>query len=58
MEFLLSALQENVQQTARNFSRERVAPLAREMDERGEMPMALVAEMAKLGLLGTALPAE
>lgn len=58
MDFSLSALQENVQQTARNFSRERVAPLAREMDERGEMPMALVVEMAKLGLLGTALPAE
>ena len=35
-----------------------MAPLAREMDERGEMPMALVLEMAKLGLLGIALPAE
>ena len=58
MDFSLSASQESVQQIARKFALERVAPLAREMDERREMPMALVAEMAKLGLLGTALPAD
>ena len=34
MEFSLSASQENVQQIARKFAVERVAPLAREMDER------------------------
>ena len=38
--------------------RSRVAPLSREMDEQGEMPLSLVNEMASLGLLGGPLPAE
>ena len=58
MEFALSALQAAVQQLARKFAEERVAPLAREMDERGAMPLSLIAEMAALGLLGGPLPAE
>lgn len=33
-----------------------MAPLAREMDERGFMPLEIVREMAELGLLGGALP--
>jgi len=43
---------------SRAFAQERIAPLAREMDERGEMPLALVREMAARGLLGGPLPKE
>jgi alkylation response protein AidB-like acyl-CoA dehydrogenase len=57
MDFNLSAEQAAVQARARAFAQERVAPLAREMDEQGRMPAGLVAEMAALGLLGGPLPA-
>ncbi|MBI3362585.1 MAG: acyl-CoA dehydrogenase family protein, partial [Chloroflexi bacterium] len=41
---------------ARDFAQKRVAPMAREMDERGEMPVSLVRDMGDLGLLGGPLP--
>ncbi|MBS1904347.1 MAG: acyl-CoA dehydrogenase family protein [Bacteroidetes bacterium] len=46
------------QQIARDFAQNEVAPIAREMDERGEMPMSLVARMADLGLLGATIGRE
>ncbi len=58
MEFELTPAQKAVQALARDFAQGRVAPLAREMDERGEMPLALVGEMGTLGLLGGPLPPE
>lgn len=58
MEFSLSAPQATVQQLARKFANERVAPLSREMDEQGAMPLSLVTDMASVGLLGGPLPAE
>ena len=58
MELELTAAQRAVQTLARDFAQGRVAPLAREMDERGEMPAALVGEMGALGLLGGPLPPE
>lgn len=58
VEFSLSAPQAAVQQLARKFANERVAPLSREMDEQGAMPLSLVTDMASLGLLGGPLPAE
>jgi len=58
MEFELTAAQAAVQNLARNFAQGRVAPLAREMDEQGQMPLALVGEMGALGLLGGPLPPE
>ena len=57
MEFSLSARQAAVQELARKFANERVAPLSREMDEKGEMPLTLVSAMASVGLLGGPLPA-
>jgi alkylation response protein AidB-like acyl-CoA dehydrogenase len=56
MDFNFSPAQLEVQAKARAFAQARVAPLAREMDERGEMPLSLVKEMAGLGLLGGPLP--
>jgi len=58
MEFELTPAQAQVQKLAREFAQDRVAPLARAMDERGQMPLALVGEMGALGLLGGPLPAE
>ncbi len=56
MDFTLTPTQLHWQSVARNFAQGRVVPIAQEMDESGEMPLALVAEMAELGLLGTTLP--
>jgi alkylation response protein AidB-like acyl-CoA dehydrogenase len=58
MEFSLNETQQEVQQRARAFAQTRVAPLAREMDERGVMPPELVREMGALGLPGGPLPPE
>src|ERR1019366_6182989 len=56
MDFTLNKHQLHWQSVARTFAQGRVAPIAREMDEAGEMPLTLVSEMAELGLLGTMLP--
>lgn len=56
MDFRLTPSQAHVQTLARDFAQKRVAPLAREMDERGEMPLSLIHEMGELGLLGGPLP--
>ncbi len=58
MDFTLTASQSEVQSLARAFAQNRVAPLAREMDERGEMPLSLRQEMAMLGMLGGPMPKE
>ncbi len=58
MNFSLSEPQQQIQSRARDFAQNRVAPLAREMDERGEMPPSLIKEMADLGFLGGPLPVE
>lgn len=58
MNFSLTESQHHIQHRARDFAQTRVAPLAREMDERGAMPMELVREMGALGFLGGPLPNE
>ena len=56
MDFTLTEEQKHWQRVARTFAQQRVAPMAREMDESGEMPLSLVSEMAELGLLGGTIP--
>jgi butyryl-CoA dehydrogenase len=56
MDFNLNKNQLHWQSIARNFAQNRVATIAREMDEAHEMPLSLVTEMAELGLLGSTLP--
>ena len=58
MDFALTAAQREVQARAREFAQTRVAPQAREMDERRAMPRELVGELAQSGLLGGPLPSE
>ncbi len=56
MDFRLTDRQIHWQAIAQEFAQQRVAPIAREMDESGEMPLSLIGEMAELGLLGGTLP--
>ncbi len=58
MDFSLTPAQAAVQERARAFAQDRVAPLSREMDERGAMPRALIDDLAAAGLLGGPLPRE
>jgi alkylation response protein AidB-like acyl-CoA dehydrogenase len=58
MDFALTDAQRAIQARAREFAQTRVAPRSRAMDERGEMPRELIADMAARGFLGGPLPGE
>ena len=58
MNFDLSPEQELIRDTVREFARERVAPVAEELDREHRFPYELVAEMAELGLMGIPFPEE
>jgi len=54
----LTEEQELVRATVREFARERVAPVAAELDRESRFPYELVAELAELGLMGMTIPEE
>jgi alkylation response protein AidB-like acyl-CoA dehydrogenase len=54
----LTPEQEMIQQAARRFAQERIAPIAAEFDESGEFPSETIREMGKLGLMGIEVPEE
>jgi len=54
----LSQEHELVRDTVRDFARERVAPVAEELDRESRFPYELVAELAELGLMGMPIPEE
>ena len=58
MDFDPTPEQELVRDTVRTFARERVAPVAAELDEQGRFPYELVSELAELGLMGLPIPEE
>jgi alkylation response protein AidB-like acyl-CoA dehydrogenase len=58
MDFQLSPTQLQVQERARRFAVEEVAPLSREADERGIFPLHLVKRMGELGFLAAPLAPE
>jgi alkylation response protein AidB-like acyl-CoA dehydrogenase len=49
---------ELIRDTVRAFARERVAPVAEELDRESRFPYELVAELAELGLMGVPVPEE
>jgi butyryl-CoA dehydrogenase len=51
MDFELTPAQKSIQQQARQFSQQEVAPIARAADENGEFPLHLVKRMGELGFL-------
>jgi short-chain 2-methylacyl-CoA dehydrogenase len=54
----LSPEHELIRDTVREFARERVAPLAEELDREHRFPYEVVAELADLGLMGLPVPEE
>ncbi|MBA2295494.1 MAG: acyl-CoA dehydrogenase family protein [Actinobacteria bacterium] len=58
MDLDLTPEQELIRDTVRSFARERVAPVAEELDRESRFPVELVREMAELGLLGIPFPEE
>ena len=57
MDLDLSPEQELIRDTVRTFARERVAPVAEELDRDSRFPYELVAELGELGLMGIPIPA-
>jgi acyl-CoA dehydrogenase len=58
MDFSLSDEQLVLQQTARRFAREEIAPVAAAYDQSGEFPRAIIQKAWELGLASTAIPVE
>ena len=58
MDLDLTSEQELIRDTVREFARERVAPVAEELDRESRFPYELVAELAELGLMGLPIPEE
>src|SRR5947209_6903958 len=58
MDFSLSDDQRDILALVRDFATNEVLPRAAEIDERGEFPAALVAQMGELGLMGVPFPEE
>ena len=58
MDLDLTQEQQLVRDTVREFARERVAPVAEELDRESRFPYELVAELAELGLMGLPIPEE
>jgi short-chain 2-methylacyl-CoA dehydrogenase len=58
MNFDLSPEHELIRDTVREFARERVAPLAEELDREQRFPYELLAGAAELGLMGIPIPEE
>ena len=58
MDLDLGPEHELIRDTVRTFARERVAPVAEELDRESRFPVELVREMAELGLLGIPIPEQ
>jgi short/branched chain acyl-CoA dehydrogenase len=58
VDFDLTAEQELIRDTVRTFARERVEPVAEELDLTGRFPYELVSELAELGLMGLPIPEQ
>jgi alkylation response protein AidB-like acyl-CoA dehydrogenase len=58
MDFNLTEEQQMIQAAARDFARERIAPVAAEFDASGEFPLANIQAMGELGLMGIEVPEE
>ncbi len=54
----LTAEHEMIRDTARDFARKELAPIAAEFDETGEFPLATIKKMGALGLMGIEVPEE
>ena len=58
MDFALSRQHDEIRRTVRDFAEKRIAPVADELERKGEFPMEIIREAASLGLLGVPYPEE
>jgi short-chain 2-methylacyl-CoA dehydrogenase len=58
LNFDLTAEQQLVRDTVREFAESRIAPVAEELDRQHRFPYDLVADLADLGLMGMTIPEE
>lgn len=58
MDFRLSEEQQMIQQTAREFAKNEIAPKAAEIDENHRYPEELIRQLAEMGMMGVAVPEE
>jgi butyryl-CoA dehydrogenase len=58
MDFALNDEHKMIQEMARNFAQKEIAPVAAELDAKGEFPSRHLPKMAELGLLGMMVPIE
>jgi alkylation response protein AidB-like acyl-CoA dehydrogenase len=58
MDFRFTEDQLSIQSIARDFASRRIAPVAAELDARGEFPLDNIREMGQLGLMGIEVPEE
>lgn len=58
MNFQLTEEQAMIQKVVRDFATKELAPLAAELDEKGEFPHAITKKMAEMGLFGLPFPEE
>jgi butyryl-CoA dehydrogenase len=58
MDFALSPQHEEIRRTVRDFAERRIAPVADELERRGEFPHEIIREAAGLGLLGVPYPED
>lgn len=56
--FELSEIQEQVQQTARKFAQEEIAPSVIERDIKAEFPFEIIKKLGELGFMGIMVPPE
>jgi butyryl-CoA dehydrogenase len=58
MDLQLNEEQEMIRKMARDFAQNELAPVAAELDEKAEPPLANLKKMAELGFMGLAIPEE
>ena len=58
MDFRFTDDQLSIQSIARDFAQKRIAPVAAELDAKGEFPLDNIREMGQLGLMGIEVPEE
>ena len=58
MDFVLNEDQQMIQEMARKFAEEKIAPLAEKIDKEHFFPKEIIDELGELGLMGVAIPEE
>jgi butyryl-CoA dehydrogenase len=58
MDFSLTDEHKMIQEMARSFAQKEVAPVAAELDQKGQFPSRHLPKMAELGLMGMMVPVE